>query len=238
MIGRSALRLAAVGVGALTLSGCALLSSPDPAQLYRFGFTVDAPSPEGQRPAPLSVSIRRIEFPDAAKGERILGVTGNETAYIGGARWVTAAENLFDDDLRSAFASRADQIRVLNRGEPGTPPYVLQVTVTTFEARYAPGAQNAAPTVVVTARAQLRTTPERNSGGRDPPRAGRRDRTHLLHQPAGRRQPRIGHRGRLRPRVAGPKRPDRRLDDPVGAGVGAAGRRPLMGPEAAVRPPS
>ena len=257
MIGRSALRLAAVGVGALTLSGCALLSSPEPAQLYRFGFTVDAPSPEGQRPAPLSVSIRRIEFPDAAKGERILGVTGNETAYIGGARWVTAAENLFDDDLRSAFASRADQIRVLNRGEPGTPPYVLQVTVTTFEARYAPGerilgvtgnetayiggarwvtaaenlfdddlrsafasradqirvlnrgepgtppyvlqvtvttfearyapgAQNAAPTVVVTARAQLRTTPERNSGeGAIRPEQGAAiERTFSISQPA------------------------------------------------------
>ena len=186
MIGRSALRLAAVGVGALTLSGCALLSSPEPAQLYRFGFTVDAPSPEGQRPAPLSVSIRRIEFPDAAKGERILGVTGNETAYIGGARWVTAAENLFDDDLRSAFASRADQIRVLNRGEPGTPPYVLQVTVTTFEARYAPGAQNAAPTVVVTARAQLRTTPERNTGdGAIRPEQGAAvERTFSISQPA------------------------------------------------------
>ena len=185
MIGRSALRLAAVGVGALTLSGCALLSSPEPAQLYRFGFTVDAPSPEGQRPAPLSVSIRRIEFPDAAKGERILGVTGNETAYIGGARWVTAAENLFDDDLRSAFASRADQIRVLNRGEPGTPPYVLQVTVTTFEARYA--APGAVPDVVVTARAQLRSTPERRAGGGTiRPEEGRSvERVFTVTQPAG-----------------------------------------------------
>lgn len=160
---RSLVQMGAVAGVVVSLSGCALLSTPDPVQLYRFGLPMDAPSAAGDTPAPLSVSIRRIEFPEATGDDRILGVTGTETAYIGGARWVSPASTLFDDSLKAAFANRADQIRVLGRREPGTPPLVLQVTVTTFEARYA--APGATPEVVVTARAQLRTTPERRAGG-------------------------------------------------------------------------
>lgn len=160
---RSLVQMGAVAGVVVSLSGCALLSTPDPVQLYRFGLPMDAPSAAGDAPAPLSVSIRRIEFPEASGDDRILGVTGTETAYIGGARWVSPASTLFDDSLKAAFANRADQIRVLGRREPGTPPLVLQVTVTTFEARYA--APGATPDVVVTARAQLRTTPERRAGG-------------------------------------------------------------------------
>ena len=158
---RSGLRLAA-GVAVVTaLSGCALLSTPDPVQNFRFGLPLEAPSAVGDTPAPLTVSIRRIEFPQATGDDRILGVTGLETAYIGGVRWVSPASTLFDDSLKAAFANRADQIRVLGRREPGTPPMVLQVTVTSFEARYA--APGAAPEVVITAQAQLRTTPERRA---------------------------------------------------------------------------
>ena len=151
---RSLVQLGAVVGVVVSLSGCSLLSTPDPVQMYRFGMPMDAPSAEGDTPAPLSVSIRRIEFPEASSDDRILGVTGTETAYVGGARWVSPAATLFDDSLKAAFANRADQIRVLGRREPGTPPLVLQVTVTTFEARYA--APGATPDVVITARAQLR----------------------------------------------------------------------------------
>ena len=163
MILRPALHLSAGLAIAAALSGCALLSTPDPVQNYRFGLPMAAPSTVGDTPAPLTVSIRRIEFPQAAGDDRILGVTGLETAYIAGARWVSPASTLFDDSLKAAFANRADRIRVLGRREPGTPPLVLQVTVTTFEARYA--APGATPEVVVTARAQLRSTPERQAGG-------------------------------------------------------------------------
>lgn len=163
MILRPVLRLAASAAVLIALSGCALLSNPDPVQNYRFGLPIAAPSAVGDTPAPLTVSIRRIEFPQATGDDRILGVTGLETAYIGGARWVSPASTLFDDSLKAAFANRADRIRVLGRREPGTPPLVLQVTVTTFEARYA--APGAVPDVVVTARAQLRSTPERRAGG-------------------------------------------------------------------------
>jgi cholesterol transport system auxiliary component len=182
---RSGLRLAAGLAAVAALGGCSLLSTPDPVQNYRFGLPLAAPSAVGASPAPLTVSIRRIEFPEAAGDDRILGVTGLETAYIGGARWVSPASTLFDDSLKAAFANRADRIRVLGRREPGTPPLVLQVTVTTFEARYA--APGAAPDVVVTARAQLRSTPERRTDGAAiRPEEGRSvERVFTVTQPAG-----------------------------------------------------
>ena len=185
MILRPVLRLAASAAVLTALSGCALLSSPDPVQNYRFGLPMAAPSAVGDTPAPLTVSIRRIEFPQATGDDRILGVTGLETAYIGGARWVSPASTLFDDSLKAAFANRADRIRVLGRREPGTPPLILQVTVTTFEARYA--APGAVPDVVVTARAQLRSTPERRAGGGTiRPEEGRSvERVFTVTQPAG-----------------------------------------------------
>ncbi len=185
MILRPVLRLATSAAVLTALSGCALLSSPDPVQNYRFGLPMAAPSAVGDTPAPLTVSIRRIEFPQATGDDKILGVTGLETAYIGGARWVSPASTLFDDSLKAAFANRADRIRVLGRREPGTPPLVLQVTVTTFEARYA--APGAVPDVVVTARAQLRSTPERRAGGGTiRPEEGRSvERVFTVTQPAG-----------------------------------------------------
>ena len=185
MILRPVLRLAASAAVLTALSGCALLSSPEPVQNYRFGLPKAAPSAVGDTPAPLTVSIRRIEFPQATGDDKILGVTGLETAYIGGARWVSPASTLFDDSLKAAFANRADRIRVLGRREPGTPPLVLQVTVTTFEARYA--APGAVPDVVVTARAQLRSTPERRAGGGTiRPEEGRSvERVFTVTQPAG-----------------------------------------------------
>lgn len=185
MILRPVLRLAASAAVLTALSGCALLSSPDPVQNYRFGLPMAAPSAVGDTPAPLAVSIRRIEFPQATGDDKILGVTGLETAYVGGARWVSPASTLFDDSLKAAFANRADRIRVLGRREPGTPPLILQVTVTTFEARYA--APGAVPDVVVTARAQLRSTPERRAGGGTiRPEEGRSvERVFTVTQPAG-----------------------------------------------------
>ncbi|ASE40519.1 ABC-type transport auxiliary lipoprotein family protein [Brevundimonas vesicularis] len=185
MILRPVLRLAASAAVLAALSGCALLSSPDPVQNYRFGLPMAAPSAVGDTPAPLTVSIRRIEFPQATGDDKILGVTGLETAYIGGARWVSPASTLFDDSLKAAFANRADRIRVLGRREPGTPPLILQVTVTTFEARYA--APGTVPDVVVTARAQLRSTPERRAGGGTiRPEEGRSvERVFTVTQPAG-----------------------------------------------------
>ena len=79
---RSGLRLAAGGAVLSALGGCSLLRTPDPVQNYRFGLPMEAPSAIGDAPAPLTVSIRRIEFPEAAGDDRILGVTGLELSLI------------------------------------------------------------------------------------------------------------------------------------------------------------
>ncbi len=183
---RTVLKIGLVAGATQALGGCSLLSTPDPVQMYRFGAYMDTPAPSGDTPAPLLVSLRRVEFPDAAKDARILSVTGTEAAYIGGARWVSPAETLFDDSLLAAFAARPNEVRVLDRREPGTTPLVLRVTVSSFEARYLDG-QDAAPTVVVTARAQLRNTPEREAGGGPiRPEDGRTvERVFSVTQPAG-----------------------------------------------------
>lgn len=159
----SARRLAAVAcVGALSLvlSGCALLSSPDPVQTYRFGTSeTAATSASAGAGAPIAVALRRIEFPDASKGDRILGVTGAEVAYIKGARWISSAEVLFTDSLEAAFTARPDRVRLIGRRDFGAAQRVLNLDVTTFEARY--DYAGAAPTVVITARARMVQLPDR-----------------------------------------------------------------------------
>ncbi len=155
MIHRRILQLGAVVGVVVALAGCQVLKTPPPAQTYRFGLPAELPA-VGDNPSTTTVAIRRIEFPTASGSDRILGVTGTETAYIGGARWVSPASTLFDESLKAAFATRADRIRVLDRREPGASPLVLQVSISTFEARYsAPGA---APDVVISARGLLRST--------------------------------------------------------------------------------
>jgi cholesterol transport system auxiliary component len=156
---RLASRVALVAAVAVSLSGCSLLSTPKPAQLYRFGGNGPEPASLGpSATAPVAVALRRIDFPEASKGDRILGVTGNETAYIKGARWVSPAEVLFNDSLEDAFNAHPS-VRLLGRREPGVSTRVLSVDVTKFEARYdAPGG---VPTVVITARARLTILPER-----------------------------------------------------------------------------
>ena len=152
-------RLAVVALAGVALTGCSLLSTPKPVQMYRFGGLeqpVDA-APSSTRP--VAVSLRRIDFPEAAKGDRILGVTGAETAYIGGARWISPAEVLFNDALEAAFAARPERVRLIGRRDVGASVRMLSLDVTTFEARYdAPGA---APTVVITARARMVGLPDR-----------------------------------------------------------------------------
>jgi len=153
--------VAAIGAVAAGLSACSLLSTPKPVQLYRFG-ALETPATDvtAATPAPVSVALRRIEFPEASKGDRILGVTGTEAAYIKGARWVSPAETLFSDSLESAFAAQPDRVRLLGRREPGLSTRVLNVDVTTFEARYA--APGATPEAVITVRARMVVLPERS----------------------------------------------------------------------------
>lgn len=143
------------------LGACALLSSPDPVQLYRFGGD---PAATGEAvAAPVQVSMRRVEFAEASRGDRLLGVTGAEAAYIKGARWVAPAETLYSESIENAFAAEARRVRLLGQRELTPATRSLDLDVRTFEARYdTPGAP---PTVVVTVRAQVLRLPERTVAG-------------------------------------------------------------------------
>jgi ABC-type uncharacterized transport system auxiliary subunit len=158
VIRSSLIRLTAVGVAASALAGCALLSSPEPVQSYRFGGPAPAVS-ESIGSNATSISLRRVEFPEAVEGDRLLGVTGTETAYIKGARWVSPAADLYLESLENAFAGQATQVRLVGAREPVRSGRSLDIDMRAFEARYA--APDTPPTVVITARVRVTTSPER-----------------------------------------------------------------------------
>ena len=149
--------LALAAIAAVSLSGCALLSSPDPVQLYRFG---DAAGPVATPVAsPVQIKLRALEMPQASQGDRLLGVTGSEAAYIAGARWVSPALMLYSDALETRFGSQARTVRLIGRRELTPTTRLLDVDVRAFETRY--DYAEAAPTVVITVRARLLRFPER-----------------------------------------------------------------------------
>ncbi|HZV83919.1 MAG TPA: ABC-type transport auxiliary lipoprotein family protein [Brevundimonas sp.] len=159
MIRSSVYRAAVVAAAAAALAGCALLKSPDPVQTYRFGGAAPAASATIGTGA-TSIALRQAVFPEAVEGDRLLGVTGTETAYIKGARWVSPAEDLYMESLENAFAGQATRVRIVATREAVRSGRSLDIDVRSFEARYdTPGA---APTIVITARARVTTLPERN----------------------------------------------------------------------------
>ncbi|MDY6923799.1 MAG: ABC-type transport auxiliary lipoprotein family protein [Pseudomonadota bacterium] len=170
---RSSIKFAAAAAGVFALAGCALLSSPDPVQTYRFGGPAAASAAAEGQTALRQVSLRRVEFPEAVEGDRILGVTGTETAYIGGARWVSPASDLYMEALENAFSAQATRVRLLGPREMSRGELSLNIDMRAFEARYdAPGA---APTVVATARVRLLAMPDRTVAA---------ERTFTVQQPA------------------------------------------------------
>jgi cholesterol transport system auxiliary component len=151
---RSAAILAAAGL----MSACALLSSPDPIQMYRFGGAVQA-LPADPIASPVQVTLRRVEFPESTSGDRLLGVTGTETSYIGGARWVSPAADLYTESLEVAFAAQARRVRLIGPRELTRGDSSLDIDMRTFETRYdTPGG---VPSVVIAARTRLMAMPER-----------------------------------------------------------------------------
>jgi len=170
---RSSISLAAAAAAVFALSGCALLSSPDPVQTYRFGGPAAVSAAAEGRADLALVNLRRAQFPEAVEGDKILGVTGTETAYIAGARWVSPAADVYMDSLENAFAAQAQRVRLIGPRELIRGERSLDIDVRAFEARY--DAPDAAPLVVVTARARLLTLPERTVAA---------ERTFTVQQPA------------------------------------------------------
>lgn len=170
---RPSIKLAAAAAGAFILAGCALLSTPDPVQTYRFGGPAAATAAAEGQAGLRQVSLRRVEFPEAVEGDKILGVTGTETAYIAGARWVSPAADLYMESLENAFSAQATRVRIIGPRELSRGENALNVDIRAFEARYdAPGV---APVVVVTARARLLVLPDRSVAA---------ERTFTVQQPA------------------------------------------------------
>ena len=154
----SLIRPIAATVALMTLSACALLSTPDPVQTYRFGGGA-ASSAASLVASPVQVTLRRVEFPEAVEGDKLLAVTGTEAAYIAGARWVSPAADLYMESIENAFAARATRVRLIGPRELTRGQRSLDIDIRSFEARYdAPGA---IPTIVVAARARLLALPER-----------------------------------------------------------------------------
>lgn len=144
------LTAAALAFAAIALSGCiSLFPKAEPAQLYRFEATAPART---AATGPLFGVLRLgTSFPRASGGDRILTVNDRgEAAYIAGARWVSPASVLFDEQVASAFQG-AGRARLIGRGEVVRADYSLKLDVQTFEARYDRGPK-AAPEIVVALR--------------------------------------------------------------------------------------
>ena len=93
------LTTAVLTLAAIALSGCiSLFPKAEPAQLYRFQAQ---PTAQPFPPGPLFGVLRLgASFPRASAGDRILTVNDRgEAAYIAGARWVSPASVLFEEQV-------------------------------------------------------------------------------------------------------------------------------------------
>ena len=151
--------LIAAGLG---LASCvSLFPKTADATLYRFeARTPVAPASAQRQVAVLHVPTR---FTAAAAGDRILTVTGNQAAYIAGARWVAPATTLFDEAVNHSLES-SPSIRLSAQGDMSRPDYTLRIDVLTFETRYLAG-PHAPPTVVVQVRGALANSRTRVTAG-------------------------------------------------------------------------
>ena len=158
----------AAGLAASAVGCVSLLPKQPPVQLYQFGQS-SAPGPAaqagpggassaiGRGQGALGVVLAQVSFPRAALGDGILTTRGEEAAYIAGARWLTPAVLMFQEDAERAFAERASGVRLIGRSELGAASALLRLDVAEFDARYDPAGRGA-PTVVVSLRATLART--------------------------------------------------------------------------------
>jgi cholesterol transport system auxiliary component len=128
----------------MSVGGCvSLLPKTKPAQLYRFGAegsgqleragsAVEGPSGAQK----IGVVLEQVGFARASTSDGILTVTGDQMAYIAGARWVAPARILFQEAVERAFDSQGKAIQIVKIGDVGPAGAILRIDVTAFEARY------------------------------------------------------------------------------------------------------
>jgi cholesterol transport system auxiliary component len=152
MIGSFAPRLVAVLLLAAGLGGCiTVLPKTTPVQLYSFGGADVATTPA--KAGALDVALAVPSFPRESQGDLILARTGDEAAYIGGARWVSPAVVLFQQEALRVFMDQPRGVRLRGPSEAFRAKAVLHLSVREFDVRYA--RRGAAPTVVLTVVARL-----------------------------------------------------------------------------------
>lgn len=146
-------------LAALALGGCvSLFPQSKPVQLYELSPSFE-PSAAATKPRQIvNVRLAGISFEQASAGDRMLTVRDGEAAYIGGARWVSPASTLFDQDLQRAFAEHGGAVRLLPRTTTVSAQFALSVDVERFQVRY--GADGT-PTVEIVLHAQTIRFPDR-----------------------------------------------------------------------------
>lgn len=146
-------RMMLMSLGGAALSGCAVLRSPKPAPLFRFGQSA-APGAAAAADEVATVLYSGTTFPKGAASDGIFTTNGVEVSYIGGSRWAAPAMTLFEEAVLRAF--QGSSIRLVRRGAPVRADATMRIEVRTFEARYV--APETPPTVVVETRALLTPT--------------------------------------------------------------------------------
>ncbi len=135
---------------ALALGGCiTVLPKVAPAQLYRFGVGEVAVAVAPTQGA-AAIALGEVTLPRAAAGDGVLTVSGDQTAYVAGARWVSPAVILMREAAVDAFAARPG-VRLTGADSPSAAR--LDLSVSAFEADYP--AAGAAPVVRVALTATL-----------------------------------------------------------------------------------
>jgi cholesterol transport system auxiliary component len=137
--GLTAKRLMVASLGLvlmLGLSGCiTLFPKTKPVQLYRFGVQTMA-SVDEQPKAFIAILKGPTLFNRAASGDRILTITGRQSAYIADARWFDSASVLFDASLTNSFAQSKGGARLIRSGDGASATLNLRLDVRAFEVRY------------------------------------------------------------------------------------------------------
>ena len=137
MITRRTTALAVLLTAGLALAGCVtVFPKTKPVQLYRFGDHPVATATSGAGGTSFSVLAPDPTFTRAAEGDRILTVTGEETAYIADARWIAPAAVLFDEAEVRAFEAAGGPARLVKRSDVAAPKLALRLSVENFEVDY------------------------------------------------------------------------------------------------------